>query len=151
MATVERGDELFEVEERLPMLPLRDVVIFPHMTIPLLIGRATSVGAIEEAAGADRSVFVVAQRRPEVAEPDREDLHDVGTVARVLQLFRLPDGALRVLVEGLVRAKLRRLYRTEDAYRARIEPISERIQPSAEMEALMRSVVSWCGAGIAIT
>ncbi len=143
MATVERGDELFEVEERLPLLPLRDVVIFPHMTIPLLIGRATSVGAIEEAAGGgDRAIFVVAQRRPEVAEPERGDLHDVGTVARVLQLFRLPDGALRVLVEGLVRARLRRLYRTEDTYRARIEPISERVDQSPEMEALMRSVLS---------
>ncbi len=114
MATVERGEEQFEVEERLPLLPLRDVVIFPHMTIPLLIGRATSVGAIEEAASGDRAIFVVAQRRPEVAEPDRGDLHDVGTVARVLQLFRLPDGTLRVLVEGLVRARVRRLYRTED-------------------------------------
>jgi ATP-dependent Lon protease len=142
MATIERGDEVFEVEERLPLLPLRDVVIFPHMTIPLLIGRATSVGAIEEAAGGDRSIFVVSQRRPEVAEPERDDLYDRGTVARVLQLFRLPDGALRVLVEGLVRARLRRLYRTEDCYRARIEAIPERVSITPEMEALMRSVLS---------
>jgi ATP-dependent Lon protease len=142
MITVARGDETFEIEERLPLLPLRDVVIFPHMTIPLLIGRATSVGAIEEAAGADRSIFVVAQRRPEVGEPERGDLYDIGTVARVLQLFRLPDGALRVLVEGLVRGRLRRLYRTEDSYRARIEPLPERTGASPEMEALMRSVVA---------
>jgi ATP-dependent Lon protease len=142
MATIEHGDEVLEVEERLPLLPLRDVVIFPHMTIPLLIGRATSVGAIEEAAGGDRSVFVIAQRRPEVAEPERGDLYDVGTVARVLQLFRLPDGALRVLVEGLVRARLRRLYRTQEHYRSRIEPLVERVTPTPEMEALMRSVLS---------
>jgi ATP-dependent Lon protease len=142
MITVARGDETFEIEERLPLLPLRDVVIFPHMTIPLLIGRATSVGAIEEAAGADRSIFVVAQRRPEVGEPERGDLYDIGTVARVLQLFRLPDGALRVLVEGLVRGRLRRLYRTEDSYRARIEPLPERTGASPEMEALMRSVLA---------
>jgi ATP-dependent Lon protease len=142
MVTVERGEETFEIEERLPLLPLRDVVIFPHMTIPLLIGRATSVGAIEEAAAADRSVFVVAQRRPEIAEPEREDLYDIGTVGRVLQLFRLPDGALRVLVEGLVRGRLRRLYKTEDSYRARIEPIPERTVASPEMEALMRSVLA---------
>jgi ATP-dependent Lon protease len=142
MVTVERGEETFEIEERLPLLPLRDVVIYPHMTIPLLIGRATSVGAIEEAAGGDRSVFVVAQRRPEVGEPERDDLHDVGTVARVLQLFRLPDGALRVLVEGLVRGRIRRLYKTEDSYRARIEPIPERSAASPEMEALMRSVLA---------
>jgi ATP-dependent Lon protease len=142
MVTVERGEETFEIEERLPLLPLRDVVIFPHMTIPLLIGRATSVGAIEEAAGGDRSVFVVAQRRPEISEPEREDLYDIGTVGRVLQLFRLPDGALRVLVEGVVRGRLRRLYKTEDSYRARIEPIPERTVASPEMEALMRSVIA---------
>ena len=142
MVTVERGDETFEIEERLPLLPLRDVVIFPHMTIPLLIGRATSVGAIEEAAAGDRAVFVVAQRRPEVGEPEREDLYDIGTVGRVLQLFRLPDGALRVLVEGLVRGRIRRLYKTDDSYRARIEPIPERTVASPEMEALMRSVLA---------
>ncbi len=142
MATIEHGDEVLEIEERLPLLPLRDVVIFPHMTIPLLIGRAASVAAIEEAAAGDRLVFVVAQQRPEVAEPSRDDLHTVGTVARVLQLFRLPDGALRVLVEGLVRGRLRRLYKTEENYRARIEPIIERTTPSPEMEALVRNVLS---------
>ncbi len=142
MALVRRGDEIFEIEERLPLLPLRDIVLFPYMTIPLLVGRSQSVAAIEEAAAADRMIMCLSQTAPDVSEPDKDDLYSVGSVARVLQIFRLPDGTLRVLVEGLCRATMRRLYRTEEFLRARIDPIDESTDHGAEIEALMRSTLA---------
>src|SRR5437870_2419886 len=94
---VARTDESFEFGSRLPCLPLRDVVVFPYMTIPLLVGRPASVRAIERAVAADRIALVVAQKRSEVTDPEPGDLYSLGTVVRLLQLFRLPDGTLRVL------------------------------------------------------
>ena len=102
--TVVRGDETFSFRDRLPLLPLRDVVVFPHMTLPLLVGRRPSVRAIERAAARDRMLFVTAQKSSEVADPSHDELYRIGTVVRVLQLFRLPDGTLRVLVEGCAAA-----------------------------------------------
>ncbi|MGD8393994.1 MAG: endopeptidase La [Candidatus Eiseniibacteriota bacterium] len=142
MATVRRGDELFEIEERLPLLPLRDIVIYPYMTIPLLVGRSQSVGAIEEAASGDRTIFCVSQRQADVSDPEKQDLYTVGTVGRVLQIFRLPDGTLRVLVEGICRARLKRLYRSEELLRGRIEPLDEASEPDNEVEAFMRSTLA---------
>ena len=89
---VERGDEVFEIQEKLPLLPLRDVVIFPYMTTPLLVGRAQSVNAIERAVARDRILFCVAQRKPEVAEPGRDGLFKVGTIVRVLLCSAFPMG-----------------------------------------------------------
>ena len=108
MTRVERDGEVFEIRERIPLLPLRDVVIYPYMTIPLLVGRVASVNAIEAAVQKDRVVFVLAQRRPEVTDPAPKDLYRVGTVVRVLQLFRLPDGTMRVLVEGICRGRAKK-------------------------------------------
>ena len=101
--TVARGDETFSFRDRLPLLPLRDVVVFPYMTLPLLVGRRPSIRAIEKAVAKDRMLFVTAQKSSEVADPSHDELYRIGTVVRVLQLFRLPDGTLRVLVEGLAR------------------------------------------------
>src|SRR5882672_1062413 len=92
--TVVRGDDRFEFEDRLPLLPLRDVVIFPTMTLPLLVGRLPSINAIEKAVARDRMLFVTAQKRSDVADPGHDELYKVGTVVRVLQLFRLPDGTM---------------------------------------------------------
>jgi len=96
--SVKRGDDTFEFEDRLPLLPLRDVVIFPYMTLPLLVGRLPSINAIEKAVARDRMLFVTAQKRSEIADPSHDELYKVGTVVRVLQLFRLPDGTMRVRV-----------------------------------------------------
>jgi ATP-dependent Lon protease len=109
MIVIKRGEETFEVEDRLALLPLRDVVLFPHVTSSLLVGRAASVNAVEEAVAGDRIVFVTAQKRPDITEPGADDLYRVGTVVRIVQLFRHPDGTIRVLVEGLGRARVRRL------------------------------------------
>lgn len=94
------------VPARLPLLPLRDVVIFPSMTLPLFVGRTASVAAMEEAERGEKLLFAAAQIRPDVSDPGREDLHETGSVIRILQIFRLPDGTMRILVEGLARARL---------------------------------------------
>src|SRR5258705_10681376 len=103
MIRLERDGEVFEIRDRIPLLPLRDVVIFPYMTIPLLVGRIPSVNAIEAAVQKDRVLFVLAQRRPDVPDPVAKDLYRVGTLVRVLQLFVFPNGTMLGLVEAIYR------------------------------------------------
>ena len=127
MIRLERDGETFEFRERIPLLPLRDVVIFPYMTIPLLVGRTASVNAIEAAVQRDRVIFAVAQRRPDVGDPSAKDLYRVGTIVRVLQLFRLPDGTMRVLVEGLCRGKAKKFVSGEEHLSALIEVLPDSV------------------------
>ncbi|KPJ60031.1 MAG: DNA-binding protein [Latescibacteria bacterium DG_63] len=145
MLVIKRGDEVFEIDERLPLLPLRDVVVFPYMTIPLLVGRVPSVNAIEEAVASDRVIFVATQKRPEIADPTRDELYRVGTVVRVLQVSRHPNGTMRVLVEGICRARVRRFHIGKDIYYVNISLMKEESRASSQLEALMRSVVSYFG------
>jgi ATP-dependent Lon protease len=142
MIQIERDDEIIDIEEKLPLLPLRDVVLFPHITVPLLVGRVASVNAIEEAVAGSRILFATAQKRPDVVDPQKEDLYRLGTVVRVLQLFRLPDGTMRVLVEGLSRARVRRFLSADEYYLARIELLPEEPADGPQIEALMRSVAT---------
>jgi ATP-dependent Lon protease len=135
---IRRGDEVLRVPDRLPLLPLRDVVVFPWMSISLLVGRLPSVNAIEKAMSRDRLLFVTAQKRSEVADPQHDELFRTGTIARVLQLFRLPDGTLRVLVEGLVRAEAKRFQWSSDYYSVQVAPAPDPDLPGAEHEALTR-------------
>jgi ATP-dependent Lon protease len=140
--SVTRGDESFEFQDRLPVLPLRDLVVFPYMTIPLLVGRVPSINAVERAVAKDRVLFCVTQKRSEVADPGPDELHELGTVVRVLQLFRLPDGTLRVLAEGIVRANGGKYHWTGDAYTCQVELVPE-IEPAPpEVEAQMRNVLA---------
>src|SRR5262249_22152547 len=139
---VARGDERFEFRDRLPLLPLRDVVVFPYMTIPLLVGRLPSINAIEKAVARDRVLFVTAQKRSEIADPSHDELYKVGTVVRVLQLFRLPDGTMRVLVEGICRVRVERFSWSADHYLVRVAPLPEQTTRGPEIEALMRNVLS---------
>ncbi|MEZ4653442.1 MAG: LON peptidase substrate-binding domain-containing protein [Candidatus Eisenbacteria bacterium] len=112
---------------KLPLLPLRDVVVFPHMTLPLFVGRPGSVSAIERSKETDRLLFATAQRRPEVSDPTADDLHTTGTLVRVLQVFRLPDGTMRILVEGQCRARLVAYHATAPGRRrGRADPRSDR-------------------------
>ena len=140
--SVTRGDESFEFMDRLPVLPLRDLVVFPYMTIPLLVGRVPSINAVERAVAKDRVLFCVTQKRSEVADPGPDELYDLGTVVRVLQLFRLPDGTLRVLVEGIVRATGSKYHWTGDAYTSQVELIPEVEPAPPEVEAQMRNVLA---------
>jgi len=127
---------------RLPLLPLRDTVLFPNVTVPLLVGRAGSLNALEEALARDRTIFAVAQKRPETAEPAAKDLYRVGTVGRVVQIFRLPDGTMRVLVEGLFRARVVRHLRGRGFQSALVSPLRENFRVARETEAMGRSVLS---------
>jgi ATP-dependent Lon protease len=139
---IRREEEVFEIEDRLPLLPLRDVVLFPFMTTPLLVGRVASVNAIEAAVQRDRILFATAQIRPDLVDPGKDDLYKTGTVVRILQLFRLPDGTMRVLVEGICRGRIKRFLGADDFFMAKLQLVPDESLRSAELEALMRSVLA---------
>jgi ATP-dependent Lon protease len=124
-----------------PVLPLRDIVVFPHMIVPLFVGRDKSVAALEAAMGADKEIFLVAQLDPAEDDPSREDLYEVGVTATVLQLLKLPDGTVRVLVEGKARGRLGELSEAENYLQSTVEMMEEREAEGIEVEALMRSAV----------
>ena len=127
--------------ENLPVLPLRDIVVFPHMIVPLFVGREKSVAALESAMAADKSIFLVAQLDPAEDDPDRDALYDLGVVATVLQLLKLPDGTVRVLVEGKQRASLEELRNDEAHLTATVSMVDDAEAEGTEVAALMRSVV----------
>ncbi len=129
------------MNQSFPLLPLRDIVVFPHMIVPLFVGRDRSVAALEAAMEADKEIFLVAQLDPGEDDPARDDLYDTGVIATVLQLLKLPDGTVRVLVEGKQRAKLQSLDDDGKAVMATVEPIADAVDDSVDTAALMRSVV----------
>ena len=106
----------------LPMLPLRDVVVFPHMVIPLFVGRAKSIAALEAAMQAGRSIVLVAQKSAAQDSPTTEDMFGTGCIASILQLLKLPDGTVKVLVEGRQRARVDAIVEGDDYFSAHIEP-----------------------------
>jgi ATP-dependent Lon protease len=134
--------ETLVLGERVPVLPLRDVVVFPHVVMPLLVGRAASLAALELANGEDRVILLVAQRDPETQEPVAADLYRVGVLARVRQLTRLGTGTIKVLVEGLGRARVARYVAVGDALRAVVEPMTPFVLGTGDDEAHLRRVVS---------
>ena len=123
-----------------PLLPLRDIVVFPQMIVPLFVGRDKSVVALEKAMEADKDIFLVSQLDPAEDDPDRDSLYDTGVVATVLQLLKLPDGTVRVLVEGKQRAILKELLPDEGFLRAEVEVLEDVVAEGPETSALMRSV-----------
>ncbi|HEY9552556.1 endopeptidase La [Allosphingosinicella sp.] len=127
--------------ESLPVLPLRDIVVFPQMIVPLFVGRDKSVAALETAMAADKSIFLVSQLDPAEDDPDRDALYDLGVVATVLQLLKLPDGTVRVLVEGQRRATLESMEMQGQHLVADVQPIEIDEPDGAEVSALMRSVI----------
>src|SRR4028118_507133 len=125
----------------LPVLPLRDIVVFPQMIVPLFVGRDKSVAALESAMAADKQIFLVSQLDPAEDDPDRDALYDMGVIATVLQLLKLPDGTVRVLVEGQRRAMLSALREEGGHLVAEVVEIEISEPEGAEVSALMRSVV----------
>ena len=111
----------------LPLLPLRDVVVFPHMVIPLFVGRPKSIKALESAMEAGRQIMLVAQKAAGKDEPKAEDMFDVGCVSSILQMLKLPDGTVKVLVEGLQRATTDRIDDNGEHFVAQVRPV----QPAA--------------------
>ncbi len=124
-----------------PVLPLRDIVVFPHMIVPLFVGRDKSVAALEAAMAADKEIYLVAQVDPAEDDPSRDDLYSMGVTATVLQLLKLPDGTVRVLVEGKQRATLETLDESGEFLTATVEPVADAEVEGPEVVALMRSVV----------
>ena len=150
MANLIRVEDHLDVPDRLPVIPLRDLVFFPYIVLPLLIGRHRSLAALEEARERDDLVLLLTQRDPAIEEPGSVDLFRVGTVARVVQVSRLPDGTLRVVLEGLGRARIRRLTEATAALRASVELLTDREAEeegptTKELQSLTRSVVSLYG------
>ncbi len=125
----------------LPILPLRDIVVFPHRIVPLFVGREKSVAALEAAMASDKELFLVAQLDPGEDDPDRDALYDLGVVATAMQLLKLPDGTVRVLVEGVKRARLVDLVDRDGFTAAEIEEIEDEAADGPEAQALMRSVI----------
>jgi len=124
----------------LPLLPLRDIVVFPQMIVPLFVGRDKSVTALEKAMEGDKDIFLVAQLDPSEDDPDRDALYDMGVVASIVQMLKLPDGNVRVLVEGKQRASLAGLTEEAGHVVATVTPVEDVAGAGAEVEAMMRSV-----------
>jgi ATP-dependent Lon protease len=125
-------------QQSVPLLPLRDVVVFPHTVIPLFIGRKSSVNAITQAMESDKHVFLVTQKDESIEEPNNEDLHTVGTLATILQLLKLPDGTIKVLVEGVKRAKIEEFILVDEHTEVLLSDCSLIIEDDTEIKAMMR-------------
>ncbi|WP_120995206.1 endopeptidase La [Stutzerimonas urumqiensis] len=126
----------------LPLLPLRDVVVYPHMVIPLFVGRDKSIAALEAAMTGDKQILLVAQRNPADDDPDSEALYDVGTIATVLQLLKLPDGTVKVLVEGEQRGRIQRFLTAQTHVSVKVAVIDEPESADREAEVFVRSLLS---------
>ena len=126
----------------LPVLPLRDIVVFPHMIVPLFVGRDKSVRALENVMEDDKQILLVAQRNAADDDPSVSDIYQIGTIGTVLQLLKLPDGTVKVLVEGVRRARVETYLDNEEFFEARVEPLEEAVVDDDQLEALARSVVT---------
>src|SRR6202453_2427092 len=123
-----------------PLLPLRDIIVFPYMVSQLFVGRERSINALDAAMTRDKDIFLAAQKNAKTNEPTPDDIFQTGTFGTVMQLLRLPDGTVKVLVEGKRRARTKRFAQTDDFFVVEVEEIPEVWPRGVEVEALMRSV-----------
>ena len=128
-------------KELLPLIPLRDIIIFPYMVVPLFVGREKSVKALEKAMADDKHIILAAQKFARTDDPSSKDIYSVGTIGAILQLLKLPDGTVKVLVEGKKRARITGYEEEKDLFLARVEEIEEVRESGSEVEALSRSVL----------
>ncbi|MDH5600522.1 MAG: LON peptidase substrate-binding domain-containing protein, partial [Gammaproteobacteria bacterium] len=126
----------------IPILPLRDVVVYPHMVIPLFVGREKSIQALEAAMDNDKQILLVAQKSAAKDEPAQDDLYQIGTVSSILQLLKLPDGTVKVLVEGNKRARIVHFLGQEEYFTAQIKELEEEVVDERESEVLIRSLTA---------
>ncbi|MGH7964295.1 MAG: LON peptidase substrate-binding domain-containing protein, partial [Candidatus Binatia bacterium] len=127
---------------RLPLLPLRDIIVFPHMVVPLFVGRQKSIRALEEAVANKKLIFLATQKDARVNDPAAESLYQIGAIGSVVQLLRLPDGTVKVLVEGKKRGRIVRNLEQADCFWVEVDEIDEVSGRSTETDALMRSINS---------
>src|SRR6478735_7191123 len=118
--------------ERVPLLPLRDVIIFPHMVVPLFVGREKSINALEECVSKKLDLFLVAQRQATTVSPGEKDIFSVGTLGTILQILRLPDNTVKVLIEGKRRARITEYYETDRMIEAEVEEMTDAQENSVE-------------------
>jgi ATP-dependent Lon protease len=130
------------IDDRIPVLPLRDVVVYPHMVIPLFVGRERSIVALDRAMNSDKRILLVAQKKAELDDPQPADLYEVGTLATILQLLKLPDGTVKVLVEGGERATIDHIA-VGDHFAADITVLAEEDRhDEREIDVLVRSIIA---------
>ncbi len=134
-------DDLESTHTQLPLLPLRDIVVFPHMVAPLFVGRTKSVNALSDAMGKNKRVFLATQIKAGVDSPEESDINRVGTIGKVLQLLKLPDGTVKALVEGEARAKVIQFLEEDDFFKVALDPLPVTPVEDVEAKALCRSVI----------
>src|SRR5262245_20143151 len=134
-------EQPLQIPAALPLLPLRDIVIYPFMIVPLFVSRERSIRAVDEALGESRMILLVCQKDLDKEEPQQEDLYSVGTVAVIMRMLKLPDGRIRVLVQGVSRANVESVASEGEYLRARLQAMQEVMAPerSLEVEALIRN------------
>jgi ATP-dependent Lon protease len=137
MFSREKGDV-----KRVPMMPVRDMVIFPQVMTPFIVGREASVRALEEALAGDKRIFLATQHDASIDDPKPNEIFQVGTLARIVQSVRLPDGNIRVLVEGTERAKILQLSSEEGFFRAALRVIQSRVEVTPQIEQTTRRVTT---------
>lgn len=136
-------DNNLEITSLIPVLPLRDVVVYPHMVIPLFVGREKSIKALDTTMQDNKQILLVAQKSAEVDDPQPDDLNEVGTLASILQLLKLPDGTVKVLVEGGRRAQLKSISEQDGYYVAQISKMDDSLDlDDKEADVLMRTAAS---------
>ena len=142
LSEADLNDPQIQIPSQLPVLPLRDIVIYPFMIVPLFVSRDRSIKAVDEALGQNRMIMLVSQKDVDKEEPEQEDLYAVGTVAVIMRMLKLPDGRIRILIQGLSRARVDSISAKGDYVKANITPVSEPLAPSnsLEVEALVRNV-----------
>ena len=128
--------------QTLPLLPLRDVVVFPHMVIPLFVGRPKSIKALEAAMEVGKSIMLVAQKNASKDEPSAGDIYEIGCVSNILQMLKLPDGTVKVLVEGSQRARITSITDGESHFSCELVPVELTGESSPENEALRRAILA---------
>lgn len=137
-----KDEKEIEIPDTLPILPVRDIVVFPYMILPLFVGREKSISAIDYSLNLNRMIMLLTQKDLNVENPDTDDLFSVGTVGLIMRMLKLPDGRVKILVQGLAKAKCLNIVEKEGIYEATIEKIEER-KPEVitlEIEALIRNV-----------
>ena len=143
MSKIKEENTLIDVSASFPVLPLRDVVVYRHMVIPLFVGRERSINSLDKAMADNKQIVLVSQKNADIDEPNTKDLHRIGTVANILQLLKLPDGTVKVLVEGVKRAKIKRFNRSVKYISANIDLIEDHHQLSdSESDTLIRTATN---------
>ena len=129
------------VKNLIPVLPLRDIVVFPNMVAPLFVGREQSVNALNHVMTGDKKIFLLSQKNSKVDNPNKENLYSFGTVAKIIQLLKLPDGTLKVLVEGIQRAKVNKINFNKEFITASITEINQKTKKNSNIKALQKLII----------